>query len=518
MKNQEDQFKRVISHAKEYGFIFQSSEIYDGLSAVYDYGQNGTELKKNIRDYWWQAMVQLNENIVGIDAAIFMHPTTWKASGHVDAFNDPLIDNKDSKKRYRADVLIEDHVAKIEAKIEKEVKKAAKRFGDAFDKQQFLETNPRVVKYQEDAQVILKRMGKSLEEENLADVKALIEELEITCPVSGSRNWTDVKQFNLMFGTQIGASADSSTEVYLRPETAQGIFVNFLNVQKTGRMKLPFGIAQTGKAFRNEIVARQFIFRQREFEQMEMQFFVAPGSQKEWYEKWKEKRMQWHLSLGMGQDNYRFHDHEKLAHYADAAADIEFRFPFGFKELEGIHSRTDFDLSSHEKYSGKKLQYFDTETKESYVPYVVETSIGLDRMFLAVFSNALQEEELEEGNSRVVLRLPAVLAPFKVAVLPLLKRDGLPELAREIMDELKWDTSVTYDEKDAVGRRYRRQDAIGTPFCITVDHQSLEDKTVTIRHRDTMKQERVAIFSLKETILSEVGLSNWLKKLQQQEA
>lgn len=518
MKNQEDQFKKVISHAKEYGFIFQSSEIYDGLSAVYDYGQNGTELKKNIRDYWWQAMVQLNENIVGIDAAIFMHPTTWKASGHVDAFNDPLIDNKDSKKRYRADVLIEDHVAKIEAKIEKEVKKAAKRFGEAFDKQQFLETNPRVVKYQENAQAILKRMGKSLEEENLADVKALIEELEITCPVSGSRNWTDVKQFNLMFGTQIGASADSSTEVYLRPETAQGIFVNFLNVQKTGRMKLPFGIAQTGKAFRNEIVARQFIFRQREFEQMEMQFFVAPGSQKEWYEKWKEKRMQWHLSLGMGQDNYRFHDHEKLAHYADAAADIEFRFPFGFKELEGIHSRTDFDLSSHEKYSGKKLQYFDPETKESYVPYVVETSIGLDRMFLAVFSNALQEEELEEGNSRVVLRLPAVLAPFKVAVLPLLKRDGLPELAREIMDELKWDTSVTYDEKDAVGRRYRRQDAIGTPFCITVDHQSLEDKTVTIRHRDTMKQERVAISSLKETILSEVALSNWLKKLQKQGA
>ena len=518
MKNQEDQFKKVISHAKEYGFIFQSSEIYDGLSAVYDYGQNGTELKKNIRDYWWQAMVQLNENIVGIDAAIFMHPTTWKASGHVDAFNDPLIDNKDSKKRYRADVLIEDHVAKIEAKIEKEVKKAAKRFGEAFDKQQFLETNPRVVKYQEDAQAILRRMGKSLEEENLADVKALIEELEITCPVSGSRNWTDVKQFNLMFGTQIGASADSSTEVYLRPETAQGIFVNFLNVQKTGRMKLPFGIAQTGKAFRNEIVARQFIFRQREFEQMEMQFFVAPGSQKEWYKKWKEKRMQWHLSLGMGQDNYRFHDHEKLAHYADAAADIEFRFPFGFKELEGIHSRTDFDLSSHEKYSGKKLQYFDPETKESYVPYVVETSIGLDRMFLAVFSNALQEEELEEGNSRVVLRLPAVLAPFKVAVLPLLKRDGLPELAREIMDELKWDISVTYDEKDAVGRRYRRQDAIGTPFCITVDHQSLEDKTVTIRHRDTMKQERVAISSLKESILSEVALSNWLKKLQKQEA
>lgn len=514
MKNQEDQFKKVISHAKEYGFIFQSSEIYDGLSAVYDYGQNGTELKKNIRNYWWQAMVQLNDNIVGIDAAIFMHPTTWKASGHVDAFNDPLIDNKDSKKRYRADVLIEDHVAKIEGKIEKEVKKAAKRFGDAFDKQQFLETNPRVVKYQEDAQAILKRMGKSLEEENLADVKALIEELEITCPVSGSRNWTDVKQFNLMFGTQIGASADSSTEVYLRPETAQGIFVNFLNVQKTGRMKIPFGIAQTGKAFRNEIVARQFIFRQREFEQMEMQFFVQPGSQKKWYEQWKEKRMMWHLSLGMGEDNYRFHDHEKLAHYADAAADIEFRFPFGFKELEGIHSRTDFDLSSHEEYSGKKLQYFDPESKESYVPYVVETSIGLDRMFLAVFSNSLQEEELEEGNSRTVLRLPAVLAPFKVAILPLLKRDGLPELAKEIVDDLKWDMAVTYDEKDAVGRRYRRQDAIGTPFCITVDHQSLEDKTVTIRHRDSMKQERVALADIKATILQEVAVSNWLKRLQ----
>ena len=516
MKNQEDQFKKVISHAKEYGFIFQSSEIYDGLSAVYDYGQNGVELKKNIRNYWWRAMVQLNENIVGIDAAIFMHPTTWKASGHVDAFNDPLIDNKDSKKRYRADVLIEDHVAKMEAKIEKEVKKAAKRFGDAFDKQQFLETNPRVVKYQEETSSILKRMGKSLEAEDLTDVKALIEELEITCPVSGSRNWTEVKQFNLMFGTQIGASADSSTEVYLRPETAQGIFVNFLNVQKTGRMKIPFGIAQTGKAFRNEIVARQFIFRQREFEQMEMQFFVQPGTQKEWYEKWKEQRMQWHLSLGMGEENYRFHDHEKLAHYADAAADIEFRFPFGFKELEGIHSRTDFDLKSHEEYSGKKLQYFDPETKESYVPYVVETSIGLDRMFLAVFSNSLQEEELDEGNSRVVLRLPAVLAPYKAAVLPLLKRDGLPEMAHQIVDELKWDLAVTYDEKDAVGRRYRRQDAIGTPFCITVDHQSLEDRTVTIRHRDSMNQERVPLAEVRSTILKEVALSSWLQKLQAQ--
>lgn len=513
MANQEDVFKKVISHAKEYGYVFQSSEIYDGLSAVYDYGQNGAELKKNIREYWWQAMTQLHDNIVGIDAAIFMHPTTWKASGHVDAFNDPLIDNKDSKKRYRADVLVEDYVAKIEAKIDKEVSKAAKRFGADFDKEQFVATNGRVLGYQEKIDTILKRLGKSLENEDLADVKALIEELEIACPLSGSKNWTDVKQFNLMFGTKLGASADSAMDLYLRPETAQGIFVNFLNVQKTGRMKLPFGIAQTGKAFRNEIVARQFIFRMREFEQMEMQYFIKPGTQKEWYDAWKEKRLNWHLSLGMGQDNYRFHDHEKLAHYADAACDIEFKFPFGFKELEGIHSRTDFDLSSHEKYSGKKLQYFDPEENKSYVPYVLETSIGLDRMFLAVFSNSLQEEELDNGSTRTVLKLPAVLAPTKAAVLPLLKRDGLPELAQKLVDELKWDFKVAYDEKDAVGRRYRRQDANGTPFCITVDHQSLEDNTVTIRHRDSMEQERVPMDQVKGIISKAVDIRYWLQKI-----
>ncbi|MFD2586576.1 glycine--tRNA ligase [Croceitalea marina] len=513
MANQEDIFKKVISHAKEYGYVFQSSEIYDGLSAVYDYAQNGVELKKNIREYWWQAMVQLNDNIVGLDAAIFMHPTTWKASGHVDAFNDPLIDNKDSKKRYRADVLVEDYVAKIEAKIDKEVAKAAKRFGDSFDKKQFLETNGRVVDYQAKADGILKRLGKSLENEDLADVKALIEELEIACPLSGSKNWTDVKQFNLMFGTKLGASADSAMDLYLRPETAQGIFVNFLNVQKTGRMKIPFGIAQTGKAFRNEIVARQFIFRMREFEQMEMQFFIKPGTQQEWYDTWKEKRMNWHLSLGMGEHNYRFHDHEKLAHYADAAADIEFKFPFGFKELEGIHSRTDFDLAQHEKHSGKKLQYFDPEENKSYVPYVLETSIGLDRMFLAVFSNSLQEEELENNTTRTVLKLPAVLAPTKAAILPLLKRDGLPEVAKKLIDELKWDFNVAYDEKDAVGRRYRRQDANGTPFCITVDHQTLEDETVTIRHRDTMEQQRVKLSEVKSIISKEVDMREWLKKI-----
>ena len=506
-------FKKIISHAKEYGFIFPSSEIYDGLSAVYDYAQNGVALKKNIRDYWWKSMVQLHHNIVGIDASILMHPTTWKASGHVDAFNDPLIDNKDSKKRYRADVLVEDYCAKIEGKMDKEITKAAKRFGEAFNPDEFKSTNPRVVGYQEKINTILKRLGQSLEKEDLEDVKNLIEELEIACPESGSRNWTDVKQFNLMFGTKLGASAESAMDLYLRPETAQGIFVNFLNVQKTGRMKIPFGIAQTGKAFRNEIVARQFIFRMREFEQMEMQFFIPPGTQKEWYDQWKQTRLNWHLSLGMGAENYRFHDHEKLAHYADAAADIEFKFPFGFKELEGIHSRTDFDLKSHEEFSGKKLQYFDPERNENYVPYVVETSIGLDRMFLAVFSWALREETLEDGSTRTVLKLPEVLAPTKVAILPLVKKDGLPEVAKKLMDDLKWNHAVAYDEKDAVGRRYRRQDALGTPYCITIDHQTLEDQTVTIRYRDSMKQERIALDAVGGILNEKLDIKNWLQNI-----
>lgn len=513
MAKQDDIFKNVVSHAKEYGFIFPSSEIYDGLSAVYDYAQNGVELKKNIREYWWQSMVQMHENIVGLDAAILMHPTTWKASGHVDAFNDPLIDNKDSKKRYRADVLIEDYAEKLNQKAQKEIDKARERFGASFDEEQYKTTNPRVMEYLSKKKEILERMARSLETENLADVKALIEELEIACPESGSKNWTDVKQFNLMFGTKLGASAENAMDLYLRPETAQGIFVNFLNVQKTGRMKIPFGIAQTGKAFRNEIVARQFIFRMREFEQMEMQFFVKPGEEMKWYEYWKTTRLAWHQSLGLGKENYRFHDHEKLAHYANAAADIEFNFPFGFKELEGIHSRTDFDLKAHEQFSGKKLQYFDNDTNSNYTPYVVETSVGLDRMFLAVFSNSLQEEVLEDGSTRIVLRLPSVLAPTKAAVLPLVKKDGLPEVARKIIDDLKWDFNVAYDEKDAVGRRYRRQDALGTPFCITVDHQTLEDETVTIRHRDSMQQDRVKISELRDIINNEVSMRNWLMKM-----
>ncbi len=500
MTNQEDFFKKITSHAKEYGFVFQSSEIYDGLSAVYDYGQNGVELKNNIRSYWWKSMVQFHDNIVGLDAAIFMHPTTWKASGHVDAFNDPLIDNKDSKKRYRADVLVEDHMAKIADKIAKEVEKARKRFGDSFDETQFVSTNARVLEYQAQIDIASKRLYGGLENNDLADIKQLIEDLGIVCPISGSRNWTEVRQFNLMFSTQMGSTAEGASEIFLRPETAQGIFVNYLNVQKTGRMKLPFGIAQTGKAFRNEIVARQFIFRMREFEQMEMQFFVRPGEELQWYEYWKQTRLKWHLSLGIPAEKYRFHNHEKLAHYANAAADIEFEFPFGFKELEGIHSRTDFDLNAHQKFSGKKLQYFDPETNESYVPYVVETSIGLDRMFLAMLSNAYTEEQLEDGSERVVLKLPPVLAPYKVAILPLMKKDGLPEKGREIMDMLKHDFMCHYEEKDAIGKRYRRHDAIGTPFCVTVDHQTLEDQTVTLRDRDSMQQERVAIDQLAHII------------------
>lgn len=509
----DDQFKNVIAHAKEYGFIFQSSEIYDGLSAVYDYGQNGALLKNNIKAYWWGAMVQMHENIVGIDSAIFMHPTTWKASGHVDAFNDPLIDNKDSKKRYRADVLIEDHVEKIRQKIEKEVAKAAKRFGESFEREQFESTNPRVVGYHEKIRSVMDRFVKSMEAEDLADVKQLIEDEQIKCPVSGSMNWTDVRQFNLMFGTQMGSVAEGASTLYLRPETAQGIFLNYLNVQKTGRMKIPFGIAQIGKAFRNEIVARQFIFRMREFEQMEMQFFVRPGTEMEWYEKWKEKRLAWHHSLGFDSSNYRFHEHEKLAHYANAAADIEFKFPFGFKELEGIHSRTDFDLKQHEEFSGKKLQYFDPELGENYVPYVVETSIGLDRMFLAILSNSLQTEQLEDGSSRTVMNIPAFLAPYKVAVLPLLKKDGLPEKARDVVNALKFDHMVQYDEKDAIGKRYRRQDAAGTPLCVTIDHQTLEDHTLTVRFRDTMKQIRIPMDELNELVAQKVSLSAQFSKL-----
>ncbi|MFO8022757.1 MAG: glycine--tRNA ligase [Perlabentimonas sp.] len=514
---QEDLFKKLIAHCKEYGFVFQSSEIYDGLSAVYDYAQNGVELKNNIRQYWWDSMTRLHDNIVGLDSAIFMHPKVWVASGHVGSFNDPLIDNKDSKKRYRADVLIEDWIGKQEEKINKEVKKAKKRFGDDFDEKVFLETNKRVLDVSEKISTVNSRMVKALEDNNLADVKKLIEDCDIACPISGTKNWTDVRQFNLMFETKMGSVSDDANSIYLRPETAQGIFVNYLNVQKTGRMKLPFGIAQIGKAFRNEIVARQFIFRMREFEQMEMQYFVRPGEEQKWFEFWKEKRMNWHKALGLGDEKYRFHEHDKLAHYANAAFDIEFKFPFGFKEVEGIHSRTNFDLSQHQEHSGKKLQYFDPESKESYVPYVVETSIGLDRTFLLVLAAAYTEEKITKDDGtedeRIVLRLPPALAPVKLAVFPLTKKDGLPEKARQIMDDLKIDFSCQYEEKDSIGKRYRRHDAIGTPFCITIDHQTIEDNTVTIRHRDTMEQERVDAAKLMEIMEEKVSLKKLLRSI-----
>ena len=514
---QEDLFKKIIAHAKEYGFIFPSTEIYDGLSAVYDYGQNGAQLKENIKKYWWDSMVKLNENIVPLDAAIFMHPKTWEASGHLSAFNDPLIDNKDSQKRYRADELVEDYMEKQQGKIDKEVKKAEKKFGDDFDKEQFLSTNPRVQKYQEKIEKTRDRLVKALENEDLEDLRKLIEDCEIADPVSGSKNWTEVRQFNLMFDTKLGSVSDEANKIYLRPETAQGIFVNYLNVQKTGRMKLPFGIAQIGKAFRNEIVARQFIFRMREFEQMEMQYFIRPGDEKQWFDHWKNLRVKWHKALGIDENKFRLHEHDKLAHYANAAYDIEFEFPFGFKELEGIHSRTDFDLSQHQEFSGKKIQYYDPELEKSYVPYVVETSIGLDRMFLALLTAAYHEEEVpkENGKSeqRVVLKLPPALAPVQLAVLPLVKKDGLPEKARQIIDSLKLDYICMYEEKDSIGKRYRRQDAIGTPYCITIDHQTLEDDTVTIRDRDTMEQERVAVNELSEILDKKVNMKHLLKEL-----
>ncbi|PRD54091.1 glycine--tRNA ligase [Sphingobacterium gobiense] len=486
-KQTDDFFKNIISHAKEYGFVFPSSEIYDGLSAVYDYGQLGSELKNNLKTYWWKSMVQLNENIVGIDAAIFMHPTTWKASGHVDGFNDPMIDNKDSKKRYRADQLIEDKIDRYEK--DGKTDKAAQLQQDLDD---------------------------AITADDLVRLKVLIEEHNIVCPISGTKNWTEVRQFNLMFATQMGAMAEEAEKVYLRPETAQGIFVNFLNVQKTGRMKIPFGIAQIGKAFRNEVIARQFIMRMREFEQMELQFFVRPGTEMEWYEKWKKTRLKWHMALGANPTKYRYHDHVKPAHYANAAVDIEYQFPFGFKEVEGIHSRTDFDLKQHQEYSKKKMQYFDPEINQNYVPYVVETSIGLDRLFLTVLANSLVEEDLsteDKKDSRVVLKFHPAIAPVKAAVLPLTKKDGLPDKAREIMTKLKLDFNIQYDEKDAIGKRYRRQDAIGTPFCITVDYQTLEDDTVTIRHRDSMEQERVPAADLRNIISGLVSWNNLLEQL-----
>lgn len=512
---QEDLFKRLVSHSKEYGFIYPSSEVYDGLGGVYDYGPMGAELKNNIKEYWWKAIVQLHENIVGLDSAIFMHPKIWKASGHVDAFNDPLIDNKDSKKRYRADQLIEGEIDKLEAKIDKEVEKARKKF-DSFDEALFRSTHPRVLEWAKRADEIATRMANAMKANDLADLKALIEDLQIA-DESGSRNWTEVRQFNLMFSTQMSNIAGEEGKLYLRPETAQGIFVNFLNVQKTTRQKVPFGIAQIGKAFRNEIVARQFIFRMREFEQMEMQFFIRPGTEMEWYEYWKEKRMAWHRAITPA-EKLRFKPHDNLAHYANAAVDIQFEFPFGFKELEGVHSRTDFDLGNHQALSGRKLQYFDPELNESYIPYVVETSVGVDRMFLSVMSNALVEETVPdaqgEDSTRTVLRIPPALAPVKCAVLPIVRnKEDLVEKARSIFDRLKLNFPCQYDEKDAIGRRYRRQDAVGTPYCITIDFETMENDTVTIRERDSMKQERIPVDQVAAIVREKTDMQRLLEKV-----
>jgi len=387
-----------------------------------------------------------------------------------------MIDNKDSKKRYRVDQLIEAHAEKLALEGRKE-----------------------------EEYILLKIMDELLTKEDYPGLKQLIEDNKIVCEISGTSNWTDVRPFNLMFSTQLGSVTEEANEIYLRPETAQGIFVNFLNVQKTARMKVPFGIAQTGKAFRNEIVARQFIFRMREFEQMEMQFFIRPGTQKEWYEYWKEARMNWHLSLGIPKEKYRWHIHSKPAHYADQAVDIEFEFPIGFKEVEGIHSRTDYDLSRHQEYSGKKLTYFDNEVNKHYVPYVIETSIGLDRMFLLVLSQAYDEETItnKDGSTdtRVIMRIPPKIAPIKLAVLPLVKKDGLPEIAKQLADECRLYFRCFYEEKDTIGRRYRRQDAIGTPYCVTIDQLTKEDGTVTLRNSDTMTQDRIPINSVKDEIL-----------------
>ena len=510
--NENDSLKKIISHCKAFGFIFQSSEIYDGLSAVYDYGPLGVELKNNLKTYWWKSMINLERNIVGLDSAIFMDSKTWEASGHVDAFNDPLIDNKDSKKRYRADVLVENYLSKIDSKIQKEISKGEKRFGENFDKEEYVKTNPRVIKYSDQYNKVSTKLANLLSSSDLNGLKKLIDELDIKDPVSGTSNWTDVKQFNLMFSTEVGSNVDNTKKLYLRPETAQGIFVNFLNVVNSTRSKVPFGIAQIGKAFRNEIIARQFIFRMREFEQMEMQFFVRPGTELEWYEKWKEIRLKWHQSLGLGNDLYRFHDHKNLAHYANAACDIEFKFPMGFKELEGIHSRTDFDLKKHQEKSNKKMVYFDQKSGSSFIPYVVETSIGLDRLFLSVLSSCYVEEKLDDGSNRVYLNLPFEISPVKCAVLPLNDKDGLSEKSLDIFDMLKYKFNCQLDSKDSIGKRYRRQDAIGTPLCITVDYDSLEDNSVTVRNRDNMSQERVKVDNLISFIDDKTSLINLLKK------
>ncbi|WP_421773565.1 glycine--tRNA ligase [Gracilimonas sp.] len=478
-----DNLDKIVSLAKARGFIFQSSEIYGGLSAVYDYGPLGVELKRNIRNAWWKEMTRRNDNIVGVDAAIFMHPKVWEASGHVGGFNDPMIDDKQSKKRYRADMLIEQHIEKLRSDDKHEEANAIQEKLDTCGSR------------------------KSLTE----DLHEIIMENEIRAPESGAFDWTEVRQFNLMFKTQFGSTSTEEEGVYLRPETAQGIFVNYKNVMDTSRTTIPFGIAQTGKAFRNEVVARQFVFRMREFEQMEMQYFVKPGTDEEEYDKWLEKRLEWHKKMGIREENLRTapHPEDKLAHYARAAADIQYKYPIGWQEVEGIHNRTDFDLKQHTEHSGKKLDYYDQKNQERFVPYVIETSVGLDRLTLMVLCDAYREEEVD-GDSRTVLKLNPTIAPTQVGIFPLIKKEKLQDLAHKIEEDLREEFSVLYDESGSIGKRYRRQDEAGTPFCVTVDFDGVESEgedTVTIRYRDDMSQDRVPVSRLAEVIRD--GMKDW---------
>jgi glycyl-tRNA synthetase len=486
--NRSDLVEKIVSLAKRRGFVFQSSEIYGGLNGCWDYGPHGVELLKNIKEEWWKFMTY-RDDIEGLDASILMHPRVWEASGHVQNFTDPMIDCKVCKSRYRVDVL-------SESINEKKVKKAIDTL-----KETILGNAKLSHRYEE---IASEYAGSADSAGDLFEGLLNDSELsplllnELNCPQCGNKNsFTPARLFNLMFKTFIGPVEDTGAAVYLRPETAQGIFVNFLNVQSSSRQKIPFGIAQLGKAFRNEINTKNFLFRTREFEQMEMQFFVRPGEDKKWYEYWKEQRMEWYILLGMSRDKLRYHDHhkDKLAHYAREATDIEYSFPFGWGEIEGIHNRTDFDLSRHEEYSGKSLKYYDEELKEKYTPFIIETSAGASRSFMAFLINSYYEEEVK-GEMRSVLKFHPKLAPVKVAIFPLVNKEGMPEISREIEKDLRRNFKVFYDDKGAVGRRYRRQDEIGTPYCVTVDTQTLTDRTVTVRERDSMEQVRVSIEKL----------------------
>ncbi|MCS7297986.1 MAG: glycine--tRNA ligase [Bacteroidia bacterium] len=505
---------KLAAFAKEQGFIYPGSEIYEGIAGVYDYGPLGVELKRRLADLWWRAMVQLHENIVGLDSAILMHPRVWEASGHVEAFHDPMVDNKVSKKRYRVDTLIEEYAQRLEEKARRETEKKLRKKGAPLHR---LEEEVQQQKDFQRAQLLKDRLSQALARKDWAALTSLLQEEQIPCPESGSTEWTPVRQFNLMFSTHLGPLAEEAQEIYLRPETAQGIFVDFPLVLRTGRLKVPFGIAQIGKAFRNEIVARQFIFRMREFEQMEMQFFVQPGTEAYWYEVWKEKRLRWHLHLGLKPELLRFKDHEHLAHYAQAATDIEFAFPFGFRELEGIHSRTDYDLSRHAAFSGKRLEYYDETQAQSYVPYVIETSVGLDRLILAHLSQGYTEEmaPTAEGGEelRIVLKIHPLIAPIQVAVFPLIRKEEFVQKARLLYEELRFFFMSAYEEKDSIGRRYRRYDAKGTPYAITIDGQTLEDETVTIRDRDTLQQVRVPMSQVRAYLGERLEVAHWLRTL-----